>query len=235
MEQLSSSSCFISEQLMWRSRISRGGAPLLVSKHPTRRFTIMPRVMCLHSAASSNIPRGLTVEEYHELIETGFLDHARGELIDGFFIQMHPQSPRHSKVVKNLNRLLVNNFSDVADIGPGTPISLSDGNSEPEPDMTLSKQGVYDHPEPRDIFVVMEVSNSSLDFDSTTKLIKYATSGIPEYWLIDVNKRTVRILRNPQGNRFMYDEVFFKGRITLAAFPKKKMDIGDIFLGLPAS
>ncbi|PXF45143.1 hypothetical protein BWQ96_05117 [Gracilariopsis chorda] len=178
---------------------------------------------------------GLTVDAYHELIETGFLDHARGELIDGFFIPMRPQSPRHSKVVKNLIRLLASNFLDVAEIGPATPISLSDGKSEPEPDITLSKQGVYDHPGPRDIFVVVEVSNSSLDFDSTTKLTKYATSGIPEYWRIDVNKRTVRILRNPQGNRFMYDEVFFEGRITLAAFPKKEIEFGDIFLGLPAS
>eukprot|EP00178_Gracilaria_changii_P005359 TRINITY_DN187_c0_g1_i11.p1 TRINITY_DN187_c0_g1~~TRINITY_DN187_c0_g1_i11.p1 ORF type:complete len:196 (+),score=19.61 TRINITY_DN187_c0_g1_i11:1-588(+) len=195
----------------------------------------MPRVMCLHSAAASHNRRGVTVEEYHELIETGFLDHARGELIDGFFIQMHPQSPRHSKVVRNLTRLLVTKFSEMADIGPGTPISLSDNNSEPEPDITLLKQGLVEHPKPKDIFVVMEVSNSSLDFDSTTKLTKYATSGIPEYWIIDVNKRTVRILRNPQGNRFMYDEVFFKGPIKLAAFPKKEMDIDDIFLGLPAS
>ncbi|PXF47548.1 hypothetical protein BWQ96_02692 [Gracilariopsis chorda] len=234
MEQLSSSSCFISRQLLLRSRISRGGSTLLVSKHPTRQFTVMPRMMCFHSAAASHIPRGLTVKEYHELIETGFLDHARGELIDGFFIQMHPQSPRHSEVVTNLTHLLASNFLDVARIRPATPISLPDDKSEPEPDMTLSKRGVYGHPNPRDIFVVMEVSNSSLEYDSTTKLATYATNGISEYWIIDVNERTVRILRNPQGNRFMYDEVFFKGRITIAAFPKKEIDIGDIFIGLPA-
>eukprot|EP00177_Eucheuma_denticulatum_P008425 GFKZ01015317.1.p2 GENE.GFKZ01015317.1~~GFKZ01015317.1.p2 ORF type:complete len:111 (+),score=8.62 GFKZ01015317.1:572-904(+) len=97
-------------------------------------------MICLHCAAASHNPRGLTVEKYPELIETGFLDHARGELIDGFFIQMHPQSPRLPAVAKNLNRVLTSNFYQVADIGPGTPISLSDGNSEPEQDITPSKQ-----------------------------------------------------------------------------------------------
>lgn len=63
----------------------------------------------------------------------------------------------------------------------------------------------------------------------------YATSGIPEYWIVVANKRTVRIFRNPHGDRFMYDEVFSNGRITIAAFLKKEMDIGDVFLGPLAS
>lgn len=81
----------------------------------------------------------------------------------------------------------------------------------------------------------MEVSNSSACYHSTTRKTKYATAGIPEHWAIDTKERTVLILRNLQGKRYMFNKAFFKGRITIAAFPSIEMDLGDVFEGLPAS
>eukprot|EP00178_Gracilaria_changii_P005362 TRINITY_DN187_c0_g1_i6.p1 TRINITY_DN187_c0_g1~~TRINITY_DN187_c0_g1_i6.p1 ORF type:complete len:236 (+),score=28.23 TRINITY_DN187_c0_g1_i6:180-887(+) len=233
MEQPSSISCFISEQLLWRSRTSRGGAPLLVSKHPTRRFTIMPRVMCLHSAAASHKPEGLTVEEYHELIETGFLDYARGELIDGFFIQMHPQSVEHVATVSFLFRTLFKALENRAVIRDSKPITLMKLKSEPEPDIVIAS-GVDDdyntrNPSQSDVLLVAEVSNSTLRKDSTIKLEEYALAGIPEYWIVDIKARNVQVLREPQGNCYEFKMTVSSGFIAPAAFPDVSIRVQSLF------
>lgn len=76
----------------------------------------------------------------------------------------------------NLIAPLGSKFFDVAYIGPGVSICPTDGKSEPETDRTTSKQSIYGHPEARDIFMVVDVPNSSLDFDSTTNLSKHGMS-----------------------------------------------------------
>lgn len=131
--------------------------------------------------------------------------------------------------MEELSNLLFFTLYDVARVRVDSPIALNDIKWEPQPDITLLRRGVDGHPKPTDIFAVIEVSKFSLRYDSTFKLAKYASEGIPECWIINAENCTVCILRNPQGESFMCDQGYSKGCIAVAAFPKRKFDVKDIF------
>ncbi|PXF50052.1 hypothetical protein BWQ96_00212 [Gracilariopsis chorda] len=176
---------------------------------------------------------GLTVDEYHELIESGFLDHVRGELIDGFFIQMHPQCVEHVATLSFLFRTLFKDLENRAVIRDSKPITLMKLKSEPEPDIVIAS-GVDDdyntrNPSPSDVLLVAKVSNSTLKKDSTIKLEEYALTGIPEYWIVDIKARNVQVLRKPQGNCYESKVTVSSGFIAPAAFPDVSIRVQTLF------
>lgn len=66
--------------------------------------------------------------------------------------------------------------------------------SEPEPHLVLYRRSLENkHPEPPDIYLVVEVSDSSLPIDSGEKLRAYQECGVPEYWIIDLAKKVIRV------------------------------------------
>ena len=72
------------------------------------------------------------------------------------------------------------------------------GGSEPEPDVAVipgAKADYTDHPG-RSVLIV-EVADSTLDYDTTTKAELYATAGIPDYWVLDVVGRRLLVFRAP--------------------------------------
>jgi Uma2 family endonuclease len=83
------------------------------------------------------------------------------------------------------------------------------GTSEPQPDIALDRQpwrGYPDaHPQPVDVFLLVEVADSSLDLDRGAKLEVYARAGIREFWIVDVTTNSVLVHRGPHANR--YDRV----------------------------
>ena len=83
------------------------------------------------------------------------------------------------------------------------PIQLGP-NSVPEPDLALVALRRYrsSHPTPGDTFLVIEVADSSLDFDRNVKFPMYAAANIPEAWLVDLNGRAVERHSGPQGRRY---------------------------------
>lgn len=149
-----------------------------------------------------------TLSEYHRLIELGFLsEDDRVELIRGELVQMAAKGTLHSvcntKLVRELERLV----GDRAVVRSQEPIILP-ADSEPEPDVTIA-QGQPDdylshHPYPSDILLVIEVSDSTLEYDRNVKLSLYAESQIQEYWIINlvVNQleRYTQPYQDSQGN-----------------------------------
>jgi Uma2 family endonuclease len=124
----------------------------------------------------------------------------RIELIEGEVIYMSPIGSRHAACVKRLNALLSKLLADQVIISIQDPIQLSNF-SEPEPDVALlrPRDDFYaSHlPTPSDVLLIIEVADTSIEYDQHTKLPLYARSGIPEVWILDLHNSTVTIYTQP--------------------------------------
>ncbi len=131
----------------------------------------------------------LTVQQYQRMGEVGILREQGIELINGEIVEMSPVGSKHAKVVKQLNRLLNKLLGEKYIISVQDPIVASDF-SAPEPDVAVLKYRVdfygQEHPHGEDVLLVIEVADSSVDYDRTVKLPIYAQSGIREYWLVNL-------------------------------------------------
>ncbi|MEM7369984.1 MAG: Uma2 family endonuclease [Bacteroidota bacterium] len=148
--------------------------------------------------------RLITVAEYYKMLEVGILkEEDRVELIRGEIISMSPISSNHSSIVKRINRVLSKSIGDLGVIGIQDPIHLGKF-SEPEPDISLLKPSpdLYQHEHPRseDVFLLIEVAQSSLNFDRHVKIPLYASHQIPEVWIVDVNNHQIEVYREPNGD-----------------------------------
>jgi len=150
---------------------------------------------------SDELPRKLwTRDEYHHLLEQGFLiEGSRFELLEGEIVAKMPQDRKHIVACMRGQQALMGVFG-VAHVQTQGPIAPNDYN-EPEPDIVVLRNRVQDymedHPGPADILLAVEVANTSLRADRTVKRAVYARAGIPEYWLMDVNGRTLTVFREP--------------------------------------
>lgn len=148
--------------------------------------------------------RRFTVDEYHQLIQAGILKTSeRVELIRGWIVPKMPTNPTHASVVRRLDKRLQRLVGEAAVVGVQQPITTAD--SEPEPDLTVSR-GPEDryfttHPEPADIFFVVEVADTTLAYDRGDKLALYARAGVPEYWLVVLEDNRIEVHTRPRGGR----------------------------------
>lgn len=145
-----------------------------------------------------------TVERYHEMIRAGVLtedDHV--ELIHGRIVNKMPIHPPHKKSLRHLLAALVKlPMADVVIDSQG-PITLDD--SEPEPDITIAAgpESQYDHRQPTgdELHLIVEIADSTLRYDQTTKLELYAAAGIPGYWVVNLIDRRVEVYTKPKGGK----------------------------------
>jgi Uma2 family endonuclease len=142
-----------------------------------------------------------TVAEYHRLAELGILhEDDRVELLDGQVVVMSPIGPRHAGCVKMLNRLMHRALGETVTLGVQDPLVLSE-RAEPEPDLAVlaPRPDNYrrSHPHPEEVFLVIEVADSSLDRDHVRKIPLYAAAGIPEVWVVDLEGEGITLHRAP--------------------------------------
>jgi Uma2 family endonuclease len=145
----------------------------------------------------------LTRQDYYRLGEAGILgEDDRVELLEGQLVDMSPIGPRHAIVTGNLIQQLFAACAGQAWVRCQDPVVLNDG-SEPQPDVALVQRPwrgyPQTHPGPDDIFLLIEVSDRSLDFDRTVKLELYARAGIREVWIVDLTTDGVLVHRSPSG------------------------------------
>ncbi len=154
-----------------------------------------------------SVPRHrLTREEYHRLGKAGILGEAdRVELLDGQLVDMAPIGPRHALAVDALAELLLGAFAGRAGVRVQNPIEL-DARTEPHPDIAVVRRPWRGyptaHPRPGDVFLLVEVADTSLDVDRGAKLELYAGAGIGEFWIVDLTTDGVLVHRNPRGDRY---------------------------------
>ncbi len=187
------------------------------------------------------VPRHrLNRRDYYRLGEAGLLAEGdRVELLDGQLIDMSPIGPRHAIVVGNLNALLVTAFAGRAWVRCQDPVVLDDG-SEPQPDLALVRRPWVGYPQthpgpgpgpgPGDTFLLIEVSDSSLDFDSPVKLELYARAGIPEVWIVDLTTDRVLVHRHPSGGSYAsVVPLEAPGMLDVEALPGVTRPVAEVF------
>jgi Uma2 family endonuclease len=147
-----------------------------------------------------------SVEEYHKLIETGILGpEDRVELIRGWLVLKMTVNPPHAYAVTYLNRWFIRNL-DEEDWVVRTQNPLSTDDSEPEPDLLVAPGplSLYKarHPCPADAMLVVEVADSTLRYDRTTKLELYAQARVPEYWIVNLIDGIVEVYSQPRKGTY---------------------------------
>lgn len=145
-----------------------------------------------------------TVAQYHRLLELGIIKKEdRCELIHGLIVEKPRVNPPHATAVTRLLNRLFPLVAGLATLRVQLPITCSD--SEPEPDLIVAVGTEEDyehrHPGPRDVLLLVEVSDSTLDDDTTTKLQLYAAEKVAQYWVINLIDRRVEVYTNPRGGK----------------------------------
>jgi Uma2 family endonuclease len=174
--------------------------------------------------------RKFSIAEYYKLAETGVLAPSeRVELLNGQIIRMAPIGEKHRTIVDKLNYIFVDKPKKRYQVSIDQPIRIENFN-EPQPDVVLYKRGVENkHPTPEDIYLVIEVADATLSYDSDDKLRAYERGGIKEYWIIDVGKKAVNIYKLPPQEHNYARESHTYGVIAPQAFPDVTVDLKDIF------
>jgi Uma2 family endonuclease len=144
-----------------------------------------------------------SVPDFDRMIDTGILtENDAVELIRGEILDKKPIGDAHSACVKRLRTRLGNILGDRAVFGVQDPIRLA--YSEPEPDVTVlaPRNDFYasGKPVPDDVFLLVEVSDSTLDFDRNVKGPICAEAGIREYWIVNLVDDCVEVHRDPQAD-----------------------------------
>jgi Uma2 family endonuclease len=146
-----------------------------------------------------------SVAEYHRMAESGLLGETdRVELIEGEMIDMAPIGSRHAFIVNRLSQAF--SAGDAKGrylVSTQNPVCLGD-RSEPQPDIALLKNGNYMDalPTASDVLLIVEVSDTTLEYDRDVKLGLYARHGIPEVWLVDVNAKELTVYRESAEGQY---------------------------------
>ncbi len=179
--------------------------------------------------------RLFTVQEYHLMGDTGILgEDDRVELIEGEIVQMAAIGTRHASCVKRLNRRFSIIPEESAILGVQDPIQLTE-RTEPQPDLVLlqPRADYYAtaHPIASEVLLLVEVSDSTVDFDRDVKVPNYARSGIQEVWLWDLEVNCLEVYRCPTANGYTSIQKFERGEMVAPlAFPEFEVSV-DFILG----
>jgi Uma2 family endonuclease len=179
-------------------------------------------------------PRLFTVDEYLRMGEAGILhEDDRVELIEGVLLEMAAAGGRHIDVVNQLNEFFVTHLSGRATTSVQNPVRLS-RSSMPEPDIAIivrrRRRTRADVPRADEVFLAVEVADASLRYDREAKVPLYAAAGIPEVWLVAIDRGHVGVYRRPQGDTYLeLTTVGPGGMVAPAAFPDVQLAVAPLF------
>lgn len=176
--------------------------------------------------------RLINVSEYHGMAEAGILKpQDKVELIHGEILEMSPIGSKHAAIVVKLNKLFNHIISDDQLISIQNPICINDLN-EPEPDISVlkAKADFYaeSHPKGTDTLLVIEVSDSTLSYDKEIKLPLYATGGVPEYWIINLQKNEIEVHRSPEGDVYKRIQIAQQGDTIELMFNNQSIEVNQL-------
>jgi Uma2 family endonuclease len=182
--------------------------------------------------ATEVVRRRFSAADFEQMDAAGiFRPDERVELIAGEIIERAAIGIRHAQCANRLNRLLIRGVSDDVQVSPQNPVRIAD-DTEPIPDFVVQRNRPYDAtPTARDVFFVIEVSDTTRNFDRGTRMPLYAAAGIPEAWLMDLVAERIERYTDPQDGQ--YRRVAFANRgesLASATIPTLIMD-ADAILG----
>lgn len=173
-----------------------------------------------------------TADKFVRMAEQGFFATSqRLELLDGAIRILHPVDYRHAQGVTALST----EFAELArrrySTSPQNPVEL-EKYSAPQPDLSLVSRACRKskrHPAPDQVYLMVEVSDSSLEYDRGPKMSAYALCGIREFWILNLQDDVLEIYRNPRGGSYL-EQVIVRadGKAAPQAFPDVVIDLAEI-------
>lgn len=175
-----------------------------------------------------------SIADYHQMIEAGILTADNPvELLEGRIVCMSPQRPFHAACVQRSSNYLYEVLRGRAYIRVQLPVTLGH-DSEPEPDIAVvclnEDEYAYRHPNAKDIYLLIEVADTTLSGDRKQKSRIYAKNSVLEYWILDLQKRQVFVFRRPE-NAVYQEEFILKSEenMALLAFPEIAIALKSLF------
>ena len=157
-----------------------------------------------------------TLDEYHRMIETGILtEDDRVELINGEIIAMSPVNSSHAATVDRISNFLKEEISKSVIVRVQSPLQIPE-HSEPEPDVMLlePRDDFYAsaHPQPGDVYLLIEVADSSVRIDREVKLPLYASSEVLEVWIVNLADKQIEVFRSPSSGAYQQTDIVKRGQ-----------------------
>ena len=179
----------------------------------------------------------LSVDEYHRILEAGGFDEdARVELLGGLLAAMSPKTRAHENAVAWLARWLMQGVDlDVFEVRVASPLTLED--SEPEPDLAVIALNAPRPYHPGTATLIVEIAVSSLRRDLGAKTGLYAHAGVPEYWVLDLDRRRLVVQRDVRPEDGEYAEMVEldqSARVTAAAVALPELAVTDVLAAADA-
>jgi Uma2 family endonuclease len=181
-------------------------------------------------------PRLWTREEYYRVAEEGLFYDEKVELIGGEVVTLNPQRAEHFVCLDKVADLLKEVFGKRYWVRRQGPLACSQI-SEPEPDVSVvrgSRSDYRDHP--ATAVLVVEVSQTTLEYDRTRKASLYAATGIPEYWIVNLVDRVVEVYSSPIPDAAQpFGHCYADSRrlepnetLAPAEFPESQLSVADL-------
>ncbi len=172
-------------------------------------------------------------EEYHAMGDEGILSAGeRVELIEGEIVLMPPIGSPHAAGTARCARIFTLAVGDRAVVWTQNPVRLPAG-GEPEPDLALLRpRPDFYHsnlPTPSEVFLAVEVSDTTARFDRSVKVPLYALSGIPETWLLLLGEEAIEVYRRPRPDGYQTMMRFRRGEsISPEEFPDLQFPVDEL-------
>jgi Uma2 family endonuclease len=177
--------------------------------------------------------RVFTVDEYDRLIETGFFrPDERLELVDGEIVTMSPIGTRHAACVGRLTDLLGARLGRRALVWVQNPVVLGE-RDEFQPDVAvLRRRDDYyatARPGPSDVLLLIEVADTTLTYDRSVKVPRYGVAGVPEVWLVDLQRDVVLVYETPTADGYAISRTGRRGeQLVPISLPDVQLDVDEI-------
>ncbi len=177
--------------------------------------------------------RLFNVHEYHRMVDAGILhEDSRVELIRGEILTMSPIGPPHNGAVIRATNKLVRIVDDRALVAIQGSVRL-DEFDEPQPDVVLlrPKADYYasGHAGPADILLIIEMADSSLEYDQTIKAELYAETGVPEYWIADIRNERLLVYGDLRDGKYGACRDLKRGGTTAPKLlPDCQIEVNDL-------
>ncbi len=178
--------------------------------------------------------RLISVKDYDEMIRHGILtSDDKVELLNGIIIEKMPKGIKHAAINDLVAEVFREKLGNQVIIRNQNPIVLDDY-SEPEPDLVLAKppSEIYleRHPNPEDILLIIEISDSTLGRDRVTKSLAYAKAGIRQYIVLNVQDNSLEDYRQPAADGYQSKQTYRTGdSLNLTSFPDIEIKVEDLF------
>ncbi|HEY0319496.1 MAG TPA: Uma2 family endonuclease [Pyrinomonadaceae bacterium] len=181
------------------------------------------------------VRRHFNISEYYRMAAAGVLsEDDRVELIEGEIVEMNPIGSRHAACVGRLTEFLGRVAGGEAIVWVQNPVQISDF-SEPLPDVALLKRRddfyAQANPQPADVLLIIEVADSSVEYDRDIKIPLYAAAGILEVWLVNLPKEAIEIYTQPIGDAYREIRIVKRGESLATKSIPSLMVNADVVLG----